>query len=288
MTAKTQSLRFFLQRLPIRPITALRIAILCLNNVLSGPRQSKADKGGAGLIVSLTSYGHRVKWSFLAIESIIASGCRPNDIYLWLAHETKIGKPLKRLASRGLNIRYVEDYKSHKKYCFLDSVDPAFASLGFILADDDMVYPLTWYSTIRLEAENAPNRPCVMFGAQASLENGQRVTFEPTKPDDQIDQNLQSLLFHGFSGSGFFIPQKLMRAIDKDPRVFMKFCPSNDDVWLHRELFRMSAPIHNLGGKDMPPSIPFVAGEGLFQINWHQGQNEVQLKNAFEGLIPLA
>jgi hypothetical protein len=288
MTTHQKPLGFFVKRLPIRLITALRIAILSFQNVFLRSRQSKSLQGGTGLIVSLTSYGHRVKWSFLAIESIIASGCRPNDVYLWLAHGTKIGKPLEKLVSRGLNIRYVEDYKSHKKYCFLDTIDPSFASLGFILADDDMVYPLSWYSTIRLAAESAPNRPCVMLGAQASLENGQRVTFEPTQPDKQIDHDLQGLLFHGFSGSGFFIPQKQMQDIDKNPKRFMEICPSNDDIWLHRELFRMGAPIYNLGGKDMPPSIPFVAGEGLFQINWHQGQNEVQLKKAFEGLIPLA
>lgn len=285
MTAHNKPFGFFLKRLPIRLITALRIAILSFKNLFSGSGMKKSLQERKGIIVSLTSYGHRVKWSFLAIESIIASGCRPNDIYLWLAHGTKIGKPLERLASRGLNIRYVEDYKSHKKYCFLDTIDPSVASLGFVLADDDMVYPLTWYPTIKLAAESAPNRPCVMFGAQASLEEGQRVTFEPTQPETEIDPDLRSLLFHGFSGSGFFIPQKLMKAIDKNPQRFMEICPTNDDVWLHRELFRIGVPIQNLGGKDMPPSIPFVASEGLFQINWHQGQNEVQLKKAFEGLI---
>ena len=76
-----------------------------------------------------------------------------------------------------------------------------------------------------------------------------------------------------------------MVEVNKNPELFMELCPTNDDIWLHREFFRMGLAVFNLGGTSMPPSIPFVAGQGLFQLNWHQGQNAVQLTKAFRGLV---
>jgi hypothetical protein len=238
------------------------------------------------LLVSLTSYGPRIRWAFLAIESIIASGCRPSDIFLWLPLDARTTKALDRLVSRGLNIEFVTDYKSHKKYCYLDTVPTDSSVAGFVLADDDMIYPRDWYTVMEASAAIAPHLPGVMFGAQAYFV-GDRVSFAKDPSSGPGDSRVLSMLFHPFSGSGFFIPTAAMKQIDKEPDHFMAACPSNDDIWLHRELFRIGLPIRNLGGKVMPPSIPFVAGEGLFQVNWHQGQNEIQLERAFRGLIHL-
>lgn len=277
-------LSFAVRRLPIRVKTIFRIMRLSARNHLLSPLSEGPGAGEPKLVVSLTSYGSRVSWVHLAIESIISSGAKAEDVFLWLPIGTRLGNPLQRLVGRGLNVRFVTDQRSHTKYCYLDQVPMSDESLGFLIADDDMVYPRNWYKDLLASAILDPKLPCVSYGAQAWVLDGSvsftRPLSSSTHPKDLIDK-----LFHPFSGSGLFIPKSTLVHINKDPEVFMKVCPTNDDIWLHREFFRLGKPVRDLGDTSMPPSIPFNRSNGLFQINWHGGQNEIQIKEAFRGLI---
>jgi len=165
----------------------------------------------------------------------------------------------------------------------LDQVQIDTDTLGFLIADDDMIYPKDWYSTILQAARRNPSVPVVMFGVQTYLSD-KIVTFSQSIPQTKLESAIQGLLFHPFSGSGLFVPKSVMAKVNKDPACFLESCPSSDDIWLHREFFRIGVPVVDLGGVSMPPSIPFVARQGLYQVNWIQGQNEVQLKKAFQDL----
>lgn len=65
------------------------------------PINHSSGEVGPTLVVSLTSYGPRIRWVHLAIESMIASGASASDIYLWLANGSKITGQLDRLVRRG-------------------------------------------------------------------------------------------------------------------------------------------------------------------------------------------
>jgi hypothetical protein len=192
---------------------------------------------------------------------------------------------LRRLAQRGLNIRHVKDQRSHTKYCYLGEFR-AQGHLGFLLADDDMIYGRNWYSSMIRAATENPFVPAVRYGVQLHIQEGvvvfgtgkaaKDLANQPTNPNE---------LFHPFSGSGLFLPEAIFAKINVNPDAFLSMCPSNDDIWIHRELFRMGVPIRNLGDDSMPPSIPLMPQDGLFQINWEGGQNKNQLETAFRGLI---
>lgn len=100
-----------------------------------------------------------------------------------------------------------------------------------------------------------------------------------------LPKDLIAKLFHPSSGSVSFIPSSLIERVNKDPKAFMEACPTNDDIWLHREFFRVGTAVRDLGDTSMSPSIPFNCATGLFQTNWHGGQNEVQLREALKGLL---
>jgi len=116
---RINNLTFFVERFPIRVLTLFRIIWLSFRNLLLPPVREVAGGTAPPLVVSLTSFGSRIQWAHLAIESIIASGVRAPDVFLWLSQGYKIGNPLRRLVGRGLNVRYITDRRSHTKYCSL-------------------------------------------------------------------------------------------------------------------------------------------------------------------------
>lgn len=275
---------FFIRRFPIRAVTVLRIFGFYLRNLFLKSKSISTRAEDPRLLVSLTTYGPRIKWAFLAIESIVKSGCKESDIYLWISDKAIIGKSLDRLVTRGLNVMFVPDMRSHTKYCYLDTIELDNEALGFLIADDDMVYPHKWYRRFVDFARENPDTPAVRYGAQTHIENGV-VSFSSKDCEKKSAcRDQHGLLFHPFSGSGLFIPKTQIAKIDKRSTEFLAITPSNDDIWMHRELYRNKVEIRDLGDTSMPPSIPFIRGGGLYQVNWQGGANQEQIRSAFAGL----
>ena len=94
------------------------------------------------IIVSLTTYPARVKSVWITITSLLQQTMRPYKVILWLAEEQfpdhQIPASLKKLEKRGLEIRYGEDLKPHKKYFYTIQ---EYSDYHVITADDDILYP---------------------------------------------------------------------------------------------------------------------------------------------------
>ena len=72
------------------------------------------------VIVSLTTYPGRIDQAWKTISSLLNQTLKPKRVILWLAKEQfpdqQLPESVQRLTGRGLEIRYCEDLKSHKKY----------------------------------------------------------------------------------------------------------------------------------------------------------------------------
>lgn len=94
------------------------------------------------IIVSLTSYPARIKTVWSTVASLLQQSRKPGRIILWLAEEQfpdrKLPGNLTRLEKRGLEIRFCDDLKPHKKYYYTMQENPE----SFVVtADDDIFYP---------------------------------------------------------------------------------------------------------------------------------------------------
>lgn len=70
------------------------------------------------VVVSLTSYGERIRYAYLAIESIMQGALKPNRIVLWLSDDEKdkiLPATLQLQIKRGLEVRYCPDIRSYTK-----------------------------------------------------------------------------------------------------------------------------------------------------------------------------
>src|ERR1700691_1503154 len=99
-----------------------------------------------GPVVSMTSYGRRIRTAYLAIESIAWGDVRPSRLILWLDDHTAFNNPpatIRCLMKRGLEVKLCEDYGPHKKYYpYLQSLETFESPL--VTADDDILYPTYW------------------------------------------------------------------------------------------------------------------------------------------------
>lgn len=105
-------------------------------------RREKGTDCHSNIIVSFTSFPNRINTVWLTAASLLNQTMKPYKVILWLAEEQfpdkKIPKSLARLQERGLEIRYCEDLKPHKKYFYVMQEYPEYF---IVTADDDIFYP---------------------------------------------------------------------------------------------------------------------------------------------------
>lgn len=114
--------------------------------------RANRNKSNEIITASLTSYPGRIKIVEYAIKSIFLQSIPPHRIILWLAYsqfpEKKLPKSLLRFTSRGLEIRWVEDLRSHKKYHYV--LQEQRQNELVITFDDDIIYhPLSIENALR-------------------------------------------------------------------------------------------------------------------------------------------
>ena len=94
------------------------------------------------IIVSLTTYPARVNTVWMTVASLLNQTMKPHKVILWLSEEqfrgVELPKKLTKLQKRGLDIRFCEDLKPHKKYYYTMT---EYKGYTVVTADDDILYP---------------------------------------------------------------------------------------------------------------------------------------------------
>lgn len=193
-------------------------------------------KGKRGLIVSLTSYGPRVKFAFLTIESIFNQALKPDAIVLWLYKDDKPKgiwlKILERQVKRGLIVKYIDvDVRSFKKLSFVLD-DKFFSRADFIVtADDDVFYPYRWLQGFN-EYYSGNNKPAVLCYRARNIKldvSGGKFSYKYWELANKENISKYGILPTGVSGICY--PRE---ALDKSISLFdviSEICPYADDIW---------------------------------------------------------
>lgn len=179
------------------------------------------------IIISLTSYGHRIeKTAPITIASLLRQTVLPDGIILWLSDYEKPSRELVELENHGLEIRFTEDIKSYKKLIptLLDYPDSV-----IITVDDDMVYPETWLEKTLATFRTNPGA-IVANRARMITVNDKRVSSYTDWPL-LTDNNIESRFILPTGAGGVLYPPRSLdsRVVDKD--LFMTLAPHADDLW---------------------------------------------------------
>jgi hypothetical protein len=233
-------------------------------------------------VVSLTSYGARLRTVHLTIESIGRGRARPNRIILWVDPDVVIDdlpSSLRRLEARGLEIaRSPANYGPHNKYFpYVMSAAPHTAPL--VTADDDCIYPRRWLRSLQGAAAGSGDIVCfrahrVRFSAAG--------TIAPYTSWGPVTNRSASVLNFAAGVSGAAYPPAFLDELEKLGDGFMRTCPKADDVWLHYVAVRNGRRIRQLGRRAVKfPDLLSTQGTALHSFNNGQQGNDRQIASTY-------
>jgi hypothetical protein len=219
-----------------------------------------------GPVVSVTTYGARIKTVHLVLESIAAGSVLPSRLVLWV-DDLQVFRnppaPLKRLARRGLEIRLTEDYGPHKKYYpYLISANHFDEPL--VTADDDVLYSGWWLAgLVGAHNENPDVVNCYRAYVVRTAED-QVMPYHTWRRCESTEPNFS---YFPTGNSGCLYPVRFLQTLKRAGDGFRQLCPRGDDIWLHANAMRAGFRIKQIRSWPINfPSVPGTQRHGLSRL----------------------
>lgn len=235
----------------------------------------------SGPVVSMTSYGARLKTVHLALESIAAGSVLPSRLILWVDTAealTNLSSGLQRLVARGLEIYRSDNHGPHTKYYpYLLSTDTFDAPLT--TADDDHIYSKWWLEGLM---RSYKEYPVLVNCYRAHTIKFEGTSIAPYRTWAPCTATTPSLLHFATGVSGVIYPPHFLRRLKEAGAGFTHICPNADDVWLHVNALRAGVKIRQLWERQLRfPFSPETQGMGLYHSNVLLDRNDDQIRMSY-------
>ncbi len=183
------------------------------------------------IIVSMTTIPARINIVWKTICTILNQNQKPKKIILWLSKEEfekiNIPKKLKKLEKRGLEIRYCDDIKPHKKYFYTMK---EFEEDYIITIDDDILYPENLVQELWKASQQHPNTIICTWSHNITFDvKGNFLPYTNWK-NIKFDEPKYSLMPVGCGGV-MYPPHCLSKKVF-DKENIKKLALYTDDLWL--------------------------------------------------------
>ena len=253
-----------------------RFQLIRANQFSKTPITNSAES----VAVSISTQANRVSRVHLAIESIARGLRKPGKFILWISGQAEISSSLKRLQSRGLDIRVCDDFGPHTKYYpYLESMNGTGAEM-LVTADDDVVYPPEWLDRL-LTAHRDHPEAIHCFDARRIGIN--KYHFDPCQFWDICPTSDPDRLNFLFTGHGVLYPHSFLSRVQARGTGFQTVAPDSDAVWMSHIAFREGIPIASVAGQGLVfESIPKSETYDLPKIQFIYGGSQVQLAQTFD------
>jgi hypothetical protein len=259
----------------------LPLTLYCKWCTYVSKRSGVTESGRAvPIIVSLTSYGPRLRSATVCIETLLQQSVRPDRLILWLAHDedtATVAGSLRRFERRGLEVRRCEDLRSFKK---IIPTIREFPEAIIVTADDDVFYPGKWLERLLNAYETDRNVIHCHLSQIIKFDlDGSPLVKWPSGND--IAGTTSFLVFPIGVGGVLYPPGSLDdRVIDYELSVTL--CSQADDIWLKAMSLLANTPCRQT--RDFPEHYLQVPGSqvvSLWRSNVEDGGNDEQLFRTF-------
>jgi hypothetical protein len=205
-----------------------------------GVNKKKRDKN---IIFSFTSFPGRIADVWIVVECLFRQTYKADKIILWLDKEKfnldNLPAKLKAQIPRGLEIKFVEDIRSHTKYYYALK---EYSDSYVLTVDDDCYYPETLVENLIKINEQYPNSIASnrihKLRFDSSLLLPYRKWFHNYSPTQTVNGKY---LLTGVSG--VLYPPNIFDDGLFDVTNFMEKCMYADDIWLSVNAFRLNIDI---------------------------------------------
>ena len=190
------------------------------------------------VIVSLTSYGNRVKGSAVyTVYSLLRQSVRPERVVLWLDEKEfnsqNLPDDLRFLCDYGLEVRLGKDIGPYTK--IIHSLS-AFTNKHIITADDDLFYTKNFVEEF-IDAHRKHPQAIITGYAKMPMTNGkhQIAPYGEWAEYHHVPASFQynSATLFPLGWGGVLYPSHVFDDEATNEAVFMSLCPKADDIWLY-------------------------------------------------------
>lgn len=240
------------------------------------------------VVVSLTSYGKRVKGSAVfAVYSLLRQTVRPECVVLWLDEreysEQNLPGDLRFLCGYGLEVRFGKDIGSYTKIIHSLSTFP---NKHIITADDDLYYTKRFVE----EFVNAHYRyPKAIITGFAKVpvtdDHHQLATYDAWPEYHHVGSSFQydTARIFPLGVGGVLYPSQVFDDEVKNEAVFTSLCPKADDIWLYIMGLRSQAEKRMLTDSNIAYYHTdllrqLVTKDRLTATNRFGGENDMQMR----------
>lgn len=194
------------------------------------------QKREKNIIVSLTSFPGRINECFFSLKSIFAQSVKPDKIILWLAEsqfpDHKLPSNINILISKGLEVRFCEDLRSHKKYYYI--LQEQKTNELVITVDDDIIYHP---DTIKRALSKHYEYPQAIVCNEAKiikLDSSSRslASYNTWKSASNGKKQPEIYKYSILTGSGCLYPYGIMPRETFDKQKIKNIAFTADDLWI--------------------------------------------------------
>lgn len=235
------------------------------------------------VIVSMTTYPARIDAAYYAIKSLMLQTHKADRIILWLARSQfdKIPEKLESLMDKGLEIRFCEDLKSHKKYFF--ALRQQLKNEVIITYDDDIIYERD--SIAKLVNMHIKHPGCIICNRAQKI-NFNESEIKPYKTwafFNKVKAGIPVLGMVPSTGNGCLYPYGVMPQSAFDIKTISENALTADDLWIAFNSINNKIPI--VKTLDTIPTLVTVGKSqraSLTQINDIGGENQRTINRLLE------
>jgi hypothetical protein len=234
------------------------------------------------IILSLTSFPERIHESWVSIACLMKQSVRPDKIILWLSSEQFVNKQLpakiKHLVELGLDVRYCDDLRSHKKYFYSMQ---EFEDHHVITFDDDLYYDsFVVENLINLKLQ-FPDSIVANRVHQMKFCSSEILPYTTWKHN--FSKNIESYdLFHTSGAGVLFTPKFFDKNIFRKDLIF-QLSYNSDDVWLKAMclISKRKTATNEQYNKDFI-TVGSTQNVSLVFENTKKGKKDKQIKEVFK------
>lgn len=183
------------------------------------------------IIVSLTTYPARISTVWITIASLLEQTMKPYKVILWLAEEQfpehKMPDSLEKMKQRGLEIRFCEDLKPHKKYYYAMQ---EYQDYYIITADDDIFYPGNCIELLWKTYEEHPNNIICQWSHRIGFDGSDEFQSYNVWVDNNKETPSYATLAVGCGG--VLYPPNSLPAETFNKQRIKDYALRADDLWL--------------------------------------------------------
>ena len=250
---------------------------------ISRHRGIREKAGEEEIIISLTTTERRLPKVHCAVESLLRQTFKPHRIILWVTDQltgTDLSVPLLRQQQRGLEVRFRRDLRSFTKLLYALQEHP---SALVVTADDDTLYPRGWLGQLH---ESYLARPALIHCQQArwisSCADGRLKPYLEWNSETPGPAGPAMRLLPMGVGGVLYPPGRLHSEVFNES-VFLKICPTADDIWFKAMSLLNGVPCHKTTLEFQGyPTLRSTRQNGLSRSNLINGVYDRQIRDVFE------